>query len=463
MELIGASKENWSAVVPAIEPTVKIVLTKDRSEKTMPEKHWTELDDTQDAEVHPFSLKRTDKERSNAPKFRPDTVTNCEPLNTMLRGPALTVAASKVYPGLMVPMCTPPTVSDRKRSAEEKFGVRHAAELVDVHVAVLHATVLKRNDVVNSIDPKFKPRTVTEASPVEGVLSWLSLKSGASKLKARSLVPVAEWTVIVKVSSCASNGLDRHITEVPVVHVAVLHDARAVTVDAVRSTPPKFRPSTVTEEPPEDGVFTGTKLATGPSKLIWKSAVPTSKATVTVGLSLLPPPVLIKQVSTVLDCHAIVWQNASPSRDEWVKSNSRKASPIKETDIPPDVGRLRSAETEDKTGASKVYASACWVPANAPTVMAVAARLAARESAQRQVADVPEVHELDLHTALASMEVAVRSASPKSIPCTVTELPPVDGEFRSPHESTGASKESSQTEVPTLLPTVTVEDAVSWS
>lgn len=39
MEPTGASNENWSVVVPASEPTVKIGLTKDRSDWTKPEKH----------------------------------------------------------------------------------------------------------------------------------------------------------------------------------------------------------------------------------------------------------------------------------------------------------------------------------------------------------------------------------------------------------------------------------------
>jgi hypothetical protein len=176
--------------------------------------------------------------------------------------------------------------------------------------------VLKKNDVVKSSAPKFKPDTVIDESPVEGLFSWTSLKSGASKLKVRSLVPTREWMVITKVERSESKGLERHLTEVPVVHVAVLHGARAVTADDVGSVPPKFKPSTVMEEPPEDGVFTGTKLATGLSKVIWKSAVPVSAATVTVGLSLLPPPLLIKQLSMVPDSHDSVWQNASPSRTE---------------------------------------------------------------------------------------------------------------------------------------------------
>ena len=124
---------------------------------------------------------------------------------------------------------------------------------------------------------------------------------------------------------------------------------------------------------------------------------------------------------------------------------------------------MRSADTEDRAGESNVNASACWVPAATPTVMAVAAWLAATESAHRQVAEVPDDHEVDLHTTYASMEVALKSDSPKFNPSTVTELPPVDGEFRSPYESTGESKESRETVVPMLPPTVTVEEAVSWS
>jgi hypothetical protein len=56
--------------------------------------------------------------KSHAPKFRPETVSNCEPLKTMFRGPVLTDATSKVYPGTMVPTAAP-TVTGRNRSVDE--------------------------------------------------------------------------------------------------------------------------------------------------------------------------------------------------------------------------------------------------------------------------------------------------------------------------------------------------------
>ena len=62
---------------------------------------------------------------------------------------------------------------------------------------------------------------------------------------------------------------------------------------------------------------------------------------------------------------------------------------------------------------------------------------AARDKQPKLVADVQDDV---LQTASDSAALALSSEAPKSSPITVTELPPLTAEFRSPYDTTAASK-----------------------
>ena len=70
--------------------------------------------------------------------------------------------------------------------------------------------------------------------------------------------------------------------DVEEVHDDVAHETAKILIDDVRSTPPKFRPSTDTDAPPVLGLFGVTiSDAKGASKLKYKLRVPTMLAIVT--------------------------------------------------------------------------------------------------------------------------------------------------------------------------------------
>ena len=160
-----------------------------------------------------------------------------------------TTAASKLNPDT----CDPTTMSTLTATVAPSYTVlahRHAADVVDVHMLVLHAASATIADIVRSFEPKLSPLTVTESPPLLAAFAIEYDTIAASNVTMYSPVPTVPLTVTLAIGSDAATGPARHTTAVPDVHVLVVHTAWPITIVAVKSAEPKFNPLIVTEASP---------------------------------------------------------------------------------------------------------------------------------------------------------------------------------------------------------------------
>ena len=96
---------------------------------------------------------------------------------------------------------------------------------------------------------------MTDAWPELGVLRITCDTTGESKVKDGTLVPATPPTVIVLDTVCSNEGAALPTIDVDEVQAEVNGAIADSTVDALKSTAPKFKPVTVTEDPPDNGTF----------------------------------------------------------------------------------------------------------------------------------------------------------------------------------------------------------------
>jgi hypothetical protein len=154
--------------------------------------------------------------------------------------------ASKVSPTICV-LTTAATVKLKSADALNAGLLLHAADVPDVQAAVKHEPSASSLLVVKSCVPKFRPVTVTDVKPVGAVFPRLCETRGESSVNAVCEVPATAPSVIVRMDSMSAATPVRHFTLVPVVHEAVKHSACASLDDAVKSSPPKFKPRIETD------------------------------------------------------------------------------------------------------------------------------------------------------------------------------------------------------------------------
>jgi hypothetical protein len=132
---------------------------------------------------------------------------------------------------------------------------RHATDVDELHEEVLHTPASTPALAVCSPTPKLSPLTVTDASPLNGAFSSIPDATATSNVNEACLVPgVAPTVIVTSVTSKLFDG-DRHATDVPELQDDVKHISADSFTDAVSSPLPKFRPVTVTDAPPQSGVF----------------------------------------------------------------------------------------------------------------------------------------------------------------------------------------------------------------
>jgi hypothetical protein len=135
---------------------------------------------------------------SPTPKFSPETVSEADPLSGALSGTLESTDASKLNVPATVP-AKPPTVTDVVTSFGRAVStIAEGAQLTDVveiQLDVSHGALDSVIECVCSIAPKFRPRTVTDAWPLCGVLSPAPVTPGASKLNTWNCVPTTDPTV----------------------------------------------------------------------------------------------------------------------------------------------------------------------------------------------------------------------------------------------------------------------------
>jgi hypothetical protein len=138
---------------------------------------------------------------------------------------------------------------------------------------------------------------------------------------------------------------------------------------AVKSSPPKLKPVTVSERPIELARLDELRYdATGASCVNLYTAVPATAPLVTVITGILSCAIDDRQLTDVCDVHRAVEHEASSTNDEVVKSTVPKLSPETVMDASPVIGVL--CTENDTAGASNEYCI-MLVPAVAPTVICV--------------------------------------------------------------------------------------------
>lgn len=154
--------------------------------------------------------------------------------------------------------------------------------VLDTHEEVVHISLAFRRDAVNSYEPKFRPETVTDGRPLKGKFCRMDEATGASKVNRSRIVPASAATVSCAVPLVASETAEvRHTTEVPDDHDVVWHDCVLCDADAEKSSSPKLRPVTVTDEYPLAAVLSWPFETTGASKLRTDVLVPATPPTLT--------------------------------------------------------------------------------------------------------------------------------------------------------------------------------------
>ena len=187
--------------------------------------------------------------------------------------------------------------------------------------------------------------------------------------------------------------------------------------------------------------MTGTPpLTAGASNVkLFPALVPTTALTVTLETEAVSVVgTLVVHVMLVPEVHVVVPQMSSTTAlAVGVKLYEPKLRPMTVTDMPPD--RPPFAGTTVLTaGPSKLYTDSP-VPATAPTVT-LNVPSCPRALPNTQLTLVDELQDAVLHPPAATSPDAVSSTLPKLSPLTVTELPPLNGEFTIAMHTTGASK-----------------------
>jgi hypothetical protein len=257
------------------------------------------------------------------------------------------------------------------------FAEKQLTFVLDVHVTVLHATVVICTDCVRSAEPKLMPVSVIERPRVSGAFFGKEADATGESNENEPVPPVPKTCAMVTTGVVdADTPLDGlHWSVVAELHEVVRHSVVPTLALAVKSTSPKFKPEIVTAPPPLVGVFRGArKLATGASNESASGFVPMRALTVTRKSMAEPTrPLAFEHCTVVIDDHEVVVQLALSSCTVGVDSCSRpKLRPLIVTTDVVDAGMLLAPAVI--TGASNV-SIATTVPICALTVINAGFRL----------------------------------------------------------------------------------------
>lgn len=301
-----------------------------------------------------------------------------------------------------------------------------------LHIAASDVVV-----AVKSKEPKLNPVTVTDAPPERGMLRITFDNTGASKDSPSSIVPATAPTVTKLLSKFTLGTLGAaHATLVDDDHDAVRHAAKWIPDDCVKSSAPKFSPTTVTEAPPDNSRFNCACEIAGESKLNVLNCVPMVAPTVTctdASVEITSPQ---RHITVVPDAHAAVAHPTELRAIVEVNSCVPKLRPVTVTEWPPVDGALPNPF--DTTGPSKVKRSND-VPAAALSVSDDKATVPVLPD-MKHLADVAELHCEVPQAAAVNEAVPVKSWLPKLKPVTVTASKPLPGKLTGVDEIDGRSK-----------------------
>lgn len=122
--------------------------------------------------------------------------------------------------------------------------------MTDVQLVVVHSPIAIRTVDEYSSTPKLNPVTVTEIPAVLPAFNSVYESTGASNVSPSLCVPVTAATVRDKYPSVYASTLFRHASVVEDIHDVVEQSTGKMRAVTVRSLYAKFRPVTVTDDPP---------------------------------------------------------------------------------------------------------------------------------------------------------------------------------------------------------------------
>jgi hypothetical protein len=157
--------------------------------------HCTDVADDHDPVAQTMAEGMVDAVKSNAPKFKPDTVTQAPPVPGTFMSTWDMTDASKVKKSTMVPAAAATVTATSSRGGSANDLALQATDEAELHDKVEQTASEKAADTVKSAFPKFNPVTVTEALAVRGRLTGDADKLGPSKEYRAKLVPAMEATV----------------------------------------------------------------------------------------------------------------------------------------------------------------------------------------------------------------------------------------------------------------------------
>lgn len=161
-------------------------------------------------------------------------------------------------------------------------GDMHCTDVADDHADVAHTAKEICAVDEKSYCAKLNPVTVTELPPLRARFVKPDDATAASNVYNEIAVPPTAPTVICSNVLVDATALGRHTTVVELDHVAVVQSAPESLAVAENASLPKFRPVTVTDDPPVDGAFVNPNDAVGASKVNFNSVpVPATAPTVT--------------------------------------------------------------------------------------------------------------------------------------------------------------------------------------
>lgn len=162
---------------------------------------------------------------------------------------------------------------------------KHVTAVEDDHAAVSHPAYAASDiDCVGSCVLKLRPVTVTQEAPDIGALPGSTKElSGASKDSWEPAVPTIAATVTTTPKLHTDSTSDvMHETDDVLLQLAVAHTPPATATVELYNTEPNSSPVTVTDAPPERGVFGGSSAEiAGALNVSTPSLVATMPAAVT--------------------------------------------------------------------------------------------------------------------------------------------------------------------------------------
>ena len=302
-----------------------------------PALHHTDVSDSHSVPSHPVCPDRTLAVKPTAPKPAPCTVTDADPVPTLLY-PLVTLTLPMSIEYTAVPLLDRSlAVITTRRVPPAPCPALHRTDVSDSHSVPSHPVCDDRTIAVKATAPKPAPFTVTAADPVPALLYPLvtltlpvSIEYTAVPLLSRSTAVIT--TRRVPRAPCPA----LHRTDVSDSHSVPSHPVCPHRTIAVKATAPKTAPCTVTDVDPVPALLYPLIALTMPVSIEY-SAVPLPDrcpdVITTRHVPRAPCPALHR--TDVSDSHSVPSHAVCPDHILTVKATAPQTAPCTVTDVDP--------------------------------------------------------------------------------------------------------------------------------